>query len=796
MITLIQNRQTNYCIAIPEEPSLVERTVAGELASYVDKVYGVLLPVVSEDKVSSKAFYVGHTEYAKKNGVTGDSVENWHICVCDENVVLTGGLTSKDRGVSYAVYHFLEDIVGIRWWSWFEEYIPRADKLEISKAYKNSGTPYFEYRNIVDTMKPTNYAYVLRNRMNAWSDVTDVTKVAHKDFVARGGIKYIGLPHPSHTVPRMVPIDEHYDAHPEWFGYDAISGTRPKTAQHGTLYCLKNEGLIRFVADKVIENIEKNAALAEEHGIEMPCFFSVSTADAQGHCQCDACNEAHEKSGRAGYNIQFVNAVAALVGEKYPDVLLHTLVYWDYIEPPLDDTVPAKNVLVHYADLKVDLLRDIEAETNKDGLRLFNAWSEACKKNNSTLYLWDYFLQEYPNCMMPYFLKFPKNYRYFYEKGVTGCFIEHEVPPLSDFYTMTEWLLAKVMENPYQDFDALMEDFTSRYYGAASPYVKQYIDLLEKNLSENACRVMVFEQANISNYVSYETIREGMKILAAAEKAVKDDALRLERLHVVMTCFYRTVALRYDDFTKIAKTHGETIAITKKEAAERVISYLEENAHVYTHENYPEHSEGILKHVEQEITYMKRFIANKKPAAKIPEELKQFGEENIYTVFGTEFFGLAGCGMLPDGHAMGEALEFSEELGYDVLKISPEEMTIRRRNTYVSGSKNDALLNPLVFYTEGYHDNVTLELYHEDLYRDEYHLYHVGDVSGVSAHTATMFRLFAYLGYCVGISNLYEVLPSDKYGIYVNLKVSGNGYGGPEEEPSAAYLDAVYIVKK
>ena len=236
MLEIIRNRKTDYCIAISTSPSIVDQTVSGELAEYLQKVYGVEMPIVSENQVIGNAIYVGHTQYAKVSGFAGDSLENWIIAANGTNVVLTGGLNKSDRGIAYSVYHFLEDVVGIRWWTWFEEYIPEADSLALPADYYRSATPYFEYRNSIDTFQTVDYAYIPRNRMNAWSDVTDVSKIAHKDFTSRGGIKYFGLPHPSHTIPRMIPPEEYYDEHPEWFSYNKLMGTRPKPSQHGALF--------------------------------------------------------------------------------------------------------------------------------------------------------------------------------------------------------------------------------------------------------------------------------------------------------------------------------------------------------------------------------------------------------------------------------------------------------------------------------------------------------------------------------------------------------------------------------
>ena len=77
-------RGVNDCkIVIPKNAHIVEETAAEELVSYIEKALSVKLPIVSEKDASGKCIYVGHTEYAKRNGVLGKSNENWIIKMLD-----------------------------------------------------------------------------------------------------------------------------------------------------------------------------------------------------------------------------------------------------------------------------------------------------------------------------------------------------------------------------------------------------------------------------------------------------------------------------------------------------------------------------------------------------------------------------------------------------------------------------------------------------------------------------------------------------------------------------------------
>ena len=97
-------------IVLPENMTVVEKTAADELGDYIEKTFSVTLPVVTENKADGKCIYVGHTEYAKNEGVFGKSRENWIIAVRNGSLILTGGKDRGDRGVLYAVYHFLDKL--------------------------------------------------------------------------------------------------------------------------------------------------------------------------------------------------------------------------------------------------------------------------------------------------------------------------------------------------------------------------------------------------------------------------------------------------------------------------------------------------------------------------------------------------------------------------------------------------------------------------------------------------------------------------------------------------------------
>ena len=122
--TIINDKKTKYSIVIPNDCSEVEKNAATELKEYIKKAFDADIYIKNEIEAYEKAFFVGHTAYASAAGVKGKSRENWIVKMHDDNIILTGGLKNTDRGIVYAVYHFLEDVLGVRWWNRFEDDVP------------------------------------------------------------------------------------------------------------------------------------------------------------------------------------------------------------------------------------------------------------------------------------------------------------------------------------------------------------------------------------------------------------------------------------------------------------------------------------------------------------------------------------------------------------------------------------------------------------------------------------------------------------------------------------------------
>jgi len=118
-ITLAAGGKTEYVIVIPESATTQEQKAAEELQQWLGEMTGAEFAIVSDAQPpQDKEISVGRTSrlaaanLAIANKDLGD--EGYAIAVKGDRLFLTGG---KKRGPIYAVFAFLEEDLGCRWYT-------------------------------------------------------------------------------------------------------------------------------------------------------------------------------------------------------------------------------------------------------------------------------------------------------------------------------------------------------------------------------------------------------------------------------------------------------------------------------------------------------------------------------------------------------------------------------------------------------------------------------------------------------------------------------------------------------
>ncbi len=784
-VQLIYDKQTDYAIVVPQNPAPVEQTAAEELQLYISKTLGVILEIKTETESIGKGFYIGHTGYAKVAEILGDAKENWIIKMHNGNLVLTGGVNRGDRGIIYAVYHFIEDVLGVRWWNRFEEYVPNLSELSVDADFYKTGTPAFYFRRIFSHAPIPDFYYEARNRGNVIMSDDELPDDIYNESVARlGGALHMGRPDHCHTLGRYYPAEEYFDKHPDWFAWSAFQNKRISYGH----YCLTNEEYIEAMIAKLMGFIEEDQEIAKRTGMEPPVFYSLSFPDStEGFCQCEKCKKLLETSGPSGYALNFVNKIARAVAEKYPDVKIETLIYSVYLDKPLDETVQEKNVIIRLAQVYVDIIHGIHEKGNAWYLQLLKDWSTICKKTGSELHIWDYMYNLFFDLPAPVANRLSDTFKAFYEYGVTGIFVENEIPT-ADMWELNQYLLLHLQEDPYADTDALIEDFMSKFYGSAAPYVKEYYNELVRASKENDYSVFCIIESVHFNYLDAKTVKRGMELLEQAMEAVRGDSVFEGRVQYMQTILTASLLIKYYDLQKNAALFGDTFEYDREALRKRVIAGYQAALKLPRIDSEPTRIKDAIRYFEN-----MEIGEEEKPA--LPAELAGVNPDDVYQFMfkkmcrhGSFSAKLYGFSVAEDADSStGKSARFC----FDDAAFKHEVIALSLTSKQIENS------HPISISIEQDAKQICgIELYKEDVVPNEYHLYKVGSVDRIRESGDTRVDIFGINFEWLSLTGISVAFPMDACDVYLSMKFTGEMYGGNSSDPEAVYLDRAIVVRR
>lgn len=134
-ITLVQDGKPAAAIVINHEASPSEMHGAKELQMFLQMISGAFLPIYQDNEsVQGTMILVGNSaklqEIAKDIKFSDFGDEGFIIKTVENNLILAGG---RLRGSMYAVYTFLEEQLGCRWYASMVSKIPRISTITIDE---------------------------------------------------------------------------------------------------------------------------------------------------------------------------------------------------------------------------------------------------------------------------------------------------------------------------------------------------------------------------------------------------------------------------------------------------------------------------------------------------------------------------------------------------------------------------------------------------------------------------------------------------------------------------------------
>ena len=443
-LTLAGTDISGFTVIMGDDASGAVRHAAKDFVKYIRLATGKKIDLLTDaepgaDK-AGKRVLIGSTKFDTMRVIDACSKlknDGYAIIAQGDSLFLTG---ASDTGAMYAVYSFLEDFAGCRFYSSKFDTVVPCGAVDVPDGYEYTFSPVIINRDThwFDTFDP---AFAAKLKLNG---------AVRRNMDGYGNsMKYAG---PFvHSLPALAGTKREPDVQP----------------------CLTDPE----VYEKVLQNARKY--LRETPGAKI---ISISQNDSypEGRgCQCENCRKLDEQEGTPmGSLLTFVNKIAGELKKDWPDIYIDTLAY-RYTRKAPKHLKPADNVIIRLCSIECCFSHPLDSgcDRNKEFADDLKAWSEICKN----LFIWDYttdflyYVNPFPNLKVLY-----DNVRFFVKNNVIGLFEQGEYQSHSgEFGELRAYLLAKMMWDPdmsRQQYFAYMDDFLKGYYGSGWKYIREYID--------------------------------------------------------------------------------------------------------------------------------------------------------------------------------------------------------------------------------------------------------------------------------------------------------------------------------
>jgi hypothetical protein len=505
---LVSNGKAPAEIIIDAKAPAMVRHAAREMGDYLFKISGSRPALVEAGpdwtlpSDTERRIFIGESAFTRKQGFAPDALkpDGFLVGADAHNLLLVGrdepvpyvenktavtGLGFEDlyvnresglcaygqTGSLFAVYQILEKVGGVRWiWPGaLGEEVPSAQNLTVPEG-RRTVEPEFALRQYSGFRFDQDQSASQWYRRAGFGGTTDPLW-------------------PNHSAALIYGNPENHKNHPEWFAL--VNGARSQVDLCWTEPTLVDEWV----------------RLANEYFTKFPDakMFRVVPEDGSGTCECARCQSRIDQSpphigdGPIGGNALLgnlyfptVNEVARRLAVSHPDKLVGALAYSTYLKAPY---------LLEKLEPNVRLMFCAMTPTMWAGSGYFEPIAQFEKtwlaKGAKSFAVWDYmnphlFVTGGNNGLYtPYVIPHLLGRRYSRLKDVAnGAFIEAEnySPELVKLshYGMDHvnwYVLGKLTWDPAADVDAILKDYSEKFFGPSATAMRRFWDIQEAALT-------------------------------------------------------------------------------------------------------------------------------------------------------------------------------------------------------------------------------------------------------------------------------------------------------------------------
>lgn len=456
-LVLVENGQARAQVVVAGAAPPRVREAAVDFVRVVKRVSGAELALVVESKsdpvpprVLIGAGNVPRNLEADPAVIKGDGAYAGYIIACGHNVLTLAG--NSPAGTANAVYGFLQDQLGVRW------FLP-MELFEITPQLKTVAVP--EMRRVVTPSFVCRFGWASWNGENrAWARRNRVSDCEGGYAVPYGAI--------IHSMYALFPPSKYGKTSPDI--YPLLNGKRAIPERDGQQLaqpCTGNPETIRIAIERVNAHFD---AHPDAH------TYPFSINDNNTWCECERCRaqdvERPDHRGRRIYSdrwFTFVNAVAKGIREKHAAKFLGTIAYASVEPPPLKVARIEPNVSVH---LTQDTAQFFDPEYEKVDYDLIRAWQQKCRHVGRSNY---YGLGSLAPRYFPHLLA--ADLKAIHGMGVRA-FHSEMWPYWANMGPML-YLAGRLLWDVTLDPDTLLDEFFSTAFGPAGPEVRAFYQIHE-----------------------------------------------------------------------------------------------------------------------------------------------------------------------------------------------------------------------------------------------------------------------------------------------------------------------------
>jgi len=455
---LFHDGRTDWKIYLSPQAEPTEVFAAEELREALKKISGADFEIVSTGKVpGQRAIVIGDLKNPQVQArataliLSPGKIEEMTVYTLAGRLYLAG---NQPRGALYAVYHFLQHELGVRWlWPGADgEFIPVKKSWELPEL-KFNYKPVFAYRGFhlcgdwrdVDLFRE----WTARNFINIYRHAAPPQE-KRRGFYSMWS---------SHNVTLSEKL---YSEHPKYFA--EIKGKRYKSN-----ICFSNPEVDRIVAAEIAGYVRKRPFLD---------ILSVFPSDNQDYCRCAHCAKVDVSTAW----FEFYNRLTDALKKEFPDLKFATIAYQGYRNVPKCRIRNSQFIeYASYSRCNIHPYATPDCKHNEDTMRTMLDWRATGLPIGHYAYEYDIYAR---NCrFVPMLSVIEDAVETSRKLGHVAVIPEVSLSPKlgPDVYIhhvqnrLSIYLYARLLWNPDQPMSEVLLDWCQTAFGeAAAPMVDYY----------------------------------------------------------------------------------------------------------------------------------------------------------------------------------------------------------------------------------------------------------------------------------------------------------------------------------